>query len=74
VGGEFLRYELPEESKVTLKIYNVLGQEIRTLVDEVQGAGYKEAKFDIGNLGSGVYFYRLQAGSFTDMKKMLVVK
>jgi photosystem II stability/assembly factor-like uncharacterized protein len=69
-----IRYELPEESKVTVKIYNVLGQEISTLVNELQDAGYKEVKFDVGNLGSGVYFYRLQAGSFTDMKKMLVIK
>jgi hypothetical protein len=69
-----IRYQLPEEARVSLIIYNVLGQEVAKLVDEVQNAGYKQANFNVNNISSGVYFYRLRAGSFTDIKKMMVVK
>ncbi len=69
-----IQYTLPEEVKVTLKIYNVLGQEVIILVNNVQSAGYKEASFDAHSFPSGVYFYRLTAGSFTDIKKMLLLR
>jgi hypothetical protein len=69
-----IRYELPVDGKVLLKIYNTLGQEVKTLVDEVQEAGFKTVSFDAGNLPSGVYFYRLQANKFSDVKKMLLLK
>jgi flagellar hook assembly protein FlgD len=59
---------------VTLTVYNTLGQKIRTLVQNVQNAGYHEAKFDGTNLASGVYFYRIQAGSFVDTKKLLLLR
>jgi hypothetical protein len=65
---------LPKESNVRLTIYNVLGQEVRTLVNETEQAGYKSVSFDGSSLASGVYFYRLAAGSFTDVKKMLLIK
>ena len=69
-----VEYALPFEEHVTLKIYDVLGREVKNLVDRVEQAGYKFAEFDAGNLPSGIYFYRLNAGKFTDIKKMLLVK
>jgi len=59
---------------VTLKVYNVLGQEVATLVNEQQSTGNYEVKFDAGNLGSGIYFYKLAVGNFNDTKKMMLLK
>jgi hypothetical protein len=59
---------------VTLKIYNVFGQEVTTLVDGMQKAGYKSVEFDERNLASGVYYYKLTAGSFVDLKKMILIR
>ncbi|MBI3364774.1 MAG: T9SS type A sorting domain-containing protein [Ignavibacteriae bacterium] len=67
-------YALPEDGHVMLKVFNVLGQEIATVVDAFQSAGYKSISFDASKLPSGLYFYRLQAGKFTDTKKMMLVK
>lgn len=74
-----IRYELPAEVKVVLKIYNVLGQEVRTLVNESQQAGVQFAKWDGKNnhgeaAASGIYFYKLQAGNFVRTQKMLLIK
>jgi len=69
-----ISYKVPLSSYVTLKIYNMLGQEVATLVNEVQDAGVKVARFDASNFPSGVYFYKLSAGSFTYVKKMLLMK
>ncbi|TAK66457.1 MAG: T9SS type A sorting domain-containing protein [Bacteroidetes bacterium] len=69
-----IRYELSEISFVTLKVYDVLGREVATLVDRVQDVGFKSQTWDADRLSSGVYFYRLQAGSFSDIKKMLLLR
>ena len=69
-----IQYALPEDGKVLLKVFNVLGMEIKTLVDEYQAAGYKSISFDANNLPSGIYFYRIQAGSFSDVKKFVLLK
>lgn len=69
-----IRYELPVNSFVTLKVYNLLGQEVATLVNEKKEAGRYEVKFDGSGFSSGVYFYRMQAGSFTETKKLLLLR
>jgi hypothetical protein len=69
-----IRYQLPVAGHVTLKIYNVLGQEIAMLVDGFQEAGFQAVRFDAGNLSSGIYFYRIQAGQFIQQRKMLFVR
>lgn len=68
-----IRYQLPVESKVTLKVYNVLGQEVKTLVDEIQDAGYKSVEWKAG-IASGVYFYRLEATGVEDNRSFTAVK
>jgi photosystem II stability/assembly factor-like uncharacterized protein len=69
-----IHYQLPVDNYVTLKVYYVLGKEIVTLVNGMQTAGYKSVSFDATNIPSGMYFYRLTSGTFTDVKKMLLVK
>ncbi len=69
-----LRFSIADFRLVTLKIYDVLGREIATLVNERKSPGTYEVSFDASSLPSGVYFYRLQSGNFTDVKKMVVEK
>ncbi len=69
-----ISYQLPADGMVTLKIYTPLGQEIATLVDEVQSAGSKLVEWNAGNFPSGIYFYKLTAGKSTEVKKMVLAK
>jgi hypothetical protein len=69
-----IRYELPERADVSLKVYDILGREVATLVNASQGQGSYQVPFNASTLSSGVYFYRLKAGSFMQTKKMLLVK
>jgi hypothetical protein len=69
-----IAYQLPKESFVKVTLYDALGQQIRTLVNESEQAGFKSVSFDGSNLASGVYFYRINAGSFNDVKKMILLK
>ncbi|RKY91629.1 MAG: hypothetical protein DRQ13_11235 [Ignavibacteriae bacterium] len=66
--------EKREMSNVSLKIYDVLGKEVATLVNEEQPAGEYEVEFDGSNNSSGIYFYRIQSGDFVKMKRMLLLK
>ena len=59
---------------VSLKVYDVLGNEIKTLVNEIKPAGYYEVEFNGSNLPSGIYYYRIKAGSFSQVRKMMLVK
>ena len=70
------QFGLPKPANVTLKVFNLLGQEVITLVDEHKSAGYHQARWDVpqSGIGSGVYFYRIQAGEFMKVKKCLLVK
>ncbi len=69
-----IRYQMSEVRYVELKVFDVLGQEVTTLVDEVKHVGKHSVLFDAGNLPSGVYFYRLTAGSYVETKRMLLLK
>jgi hypothetical protein len=69
-----IQYQLPVEVKVTLKVYDILGAEVTTLVNEIQQAGYKQVRFNASTLASGVYVYRLAAGNYISIKKMMVIK
>jgi hypothetical protein len=69
-----ISYSLPKESFVTLKVYNSLGEEITTLVNESKPAGRYTTEFNGSNLSSGVYIYRIQAGTFSNTKKLLLLK
>ena len=69
-----IQYNLPSNSFVALKVYDVLGREMRTLVNKYQPAGTYSVIFNGTNLTGGVYFYRLQAGSFTSTRKLVLIK
>jgi hypothetical protein len=77
-----IQYQLPaspksspkERTSVTLIVYDILGSEVITLINEEQEAGYKEVKFNANNIASGIYIYRLQAKDYVSTKKMMVVK
>ena len=67
-------YKIPESELVTLKVYNILGKEVATLVNEVKPAGEYEIKFGSSSLVSGVYYYQLKAGNLVETKKMILLK
>lgn len=67
-------YELPKSSSVKVTIYDILGNEVRLLARGVQSAGYHSVTFNAQNLSSGMYFYKLQAGEFTQTRKMILLK
>ncbi|MCH7974393.1 MAG: T9SS type A sorting domain-containing protein, partial [Bacteroidetes bacterium] len=67
-------YGLPEESSVKITIYDVLGNEVMVYSEDNQEAGYHSVEFDATVLPSGIYFYQLQAGSFVEIKKMVLLR
>jgi lysophospholipase L1-like esterase len=69
-----IKYSIPEAAKVTLKIYNLLGEEVATLVNSEQNAGTYKVHFNASSLASGVYLYKIQAGSFISAKKLILLK
>ena len=69
-----IKYQIPELSFVTIKVYDVLGNEVATLLNEENPSGTYEIEFDGTELPSGVYFYQLKAGNFVETKKMLLLK
>ena len=70
-----IKFDLPKQSVVTLKIYDIAGREISSLINNQQyNAGAHSFDFNASNLASGVYFYRIQAGDFTEIKKMMLIK
>ena len=69
-----INYTLAERSNVSIKVYDVLGEEVATLVNSNQDAGAHTINFDASNLASGLYIYTLNAGNFTSSKKMMLLK
>jgi len=69
-----IRYQIPERSFVTLKVFDVLGNEVASLLDEEKEAGIYESIFDAGSLSSGSYYYQIIAGDYIQTKKMILLK
>ncbi|PIP79236.1 MAG: hypothetical protein COW85_01680 [Ignavibacteria bacterium CG22_combo_CG10-13_8_21_14_all_37_15] len=69
-----ISYQLPASGLVTIKVYNVIGKEIATLVNEYQQSGSYSKEFSANRLTSGVYFYTIKSGSFSATKKMILMK
>ncbi len=69
-----ISYQLPANNFATLKVYDVLGNQVASLVNEQKPAGVYEVEFNASEFGSGVYFYRLQAGTFIETKKMVLLR
>jgi hypothetical protein len=69
-----IKYALPTANQVTLDVFNSVGQKVMELVNGQQSAGYHTATFDASGLSSGVYLYKLTTPSFTQTKKMLLIK
>ena len=69
-----IQYHIPAKGLVQLKVFDVLGNEVAQLLNGNQEAGSYEAVFDGSGLGSGIYFYRIEAGEFVQTKRMLLVK
>ena len=69
-----VRYSIPHSSRVFIKVFDILGNEVKTLVNEVKPAGTYEIEFEAAKLPSGIYFYKIEAGSFVETKKMILLK
>ena len=69
-----IRFYIPKAANVTLKIYSVIGQEVATLVNRELNAGQHNFEFNASHLSSGLYYYRIEAGSFFESKKMILLK
>ncbi len=69
-----IEFKIPEAGLVNLKVYDILGSEVATLVNEVKPVGSYEVEFDASTLASGIYFYRIQSGNFIETKKMVLLK
>ena len=72
--GTVIRYSIPRASHVRLEVYNLLGERVRTLVDQEEQSGAYSVRFDASDLSSGVYFYRLDAGSYSETRKLALLR
>jgi hypothetical protein len=69
-----INFSLPKGSKVTLNVYDILGRVVRTLINGEYPAGYHKVEFNGGSMASGVYFYRIEAGGYVNVKKLMLLK
>jgi hypothetical protein len=69
-----IKYQIPKESRIIIRVYDIIGAEVLLLLDEEKEAGRYSIEFNAAGLPSGIYFYRFQAGSFVETKKMVLMK
>lgn len=69
-----IEFIIPKDEKVVIKIYDVLGREVKTLLNELREAGHHEVEFNAAQFASGMYIYRMTSGSYSQIKKMMLVK
>jgi hypothetical protein len=69
-----ITYAVPQNSFISLRVFDILGNEVQTLVNETKSAGTYTVSFDAASVPSGVYFYSLEAGNFISTKKMVLIK
>jgi hypothetical protein len=69
-----INYSIPKSSLTKLRVYDLLGREVTTLVNDMKQPGMYSVDFDGTNFSSGVYFYKLEAGTFTEVKRMIMIK
>ncbi len=69
-----IKYSLPKPENVKIEVYNTLGQGVETLLNQHMKAGYHEVEFSAADLSSGIYYYRIEAGEFQDVKKMILLR
>jgi hypothetical protein len=69
-----IEYGVAKDGRVNIVIYDILGREVHTLVNEFKKAGYYKLDLNAGNLATGIYFYTIRTGDFTDTKKMILIK
>jgi len=69
-----VEFIIPNDERVTLKVYDILGREVKTLLNEFRKAGHHEIEFNASQLASGMYVYRMTSGSFSQIRKMMLVK
>ena len=69
-----IQFDLPKEGLVTLKVYDILGREVKNIVNEFKQAGSYIVSFDGNRLSSGIYFYRLESGNFVQVRRMVLIK
>ena len=69
-----INFKVPFKSRVTIKVFNILGSEVATILNEEKPAGSYNVTFNAGSLASGVYFYQLRAGNFIATKKLMILK
>ena len=69
-----IRFQIPKSSFVNLKVYDVPGREVESLINEEKSAGSYDVEFNSSNLTCGIYFYKIQAGEFAQTKKMILLK
>jgi len=70
----YIKFQLPEGGNVKITVFDILGKEVASLINEKMEAGYHNVEFNASNLASGLYIYKMESGDFTDVKKMMLIK